>query len=88
MSLAKAVSELGTSVRTLSRTLHERTGMSPMAFLRRRRLEAAHRDLFVADPEELRVADVALRYGSAHLGRFAVDYRRTFGERPSDTRAA
>lgn len=31
------------------------------------------------------VQDVAARWGFWHMGAFASDYRRQFGERPSDT---
>ena len=32
--------------------------------------------------------DIASLWGFDHMGRFAVEYRRRFGERPSDTRAS
>jgi len=59
--------------------------MGPMAFLRRRRLEAARRDLFATSPREVSITEVALRYAFAHLSRFAADYRRCFGESPTET---
>jgi AraC-like DNA-binding protein len=31
------------------------------------------------------VADVAMRWGLMHTGRFAAAYRRTYGESPSET---
>ncbi|MNR62918.1 transcriptional regulator EutR [compost metagenome] len=31
------------------------------------------------------VTDLAIRWGFLHLGQFSVDYRRAFGEKPSDT---
>jgi len=33
------------------------------------------------------VAEVAARHGFLHAGRFAADYRRRFGESPSQTLA-
>jgi AraC-like DNA-binding protein len=30
------------------------------------------------------VADIAARWGSAHLGRFSATYRRAYGRTPSD----
>jgi AraC-like DNA-binding protein len=85
LSLAELAETVGVSTRSLSRAFHERHGMGPIGFLRRRRLEAARRDLIDAEPGETDVTRVALRYGFAHLGRFAVDYRRMFGESPSET---
>ena len=58
-----------------------------MGFLRRRRLEAARRDLASAEPGSVTVTDVALRFGFAHLGRFAGSYFETFGELPSQALA-
>ena len=75
----------GVSIRTVSRGFRERHGISPMAWLKERRLEAAQRDLRAAQPDEVTVTEVALRYGFDNLGRFAVDYRRRFGETPSQT---
>jgi len=74
-----------TSTRTLLRAFQKRRGTSPMAFRRRRRFEAARRDLFLADPGETGVMKVAGRYCFDHLGRFATDYRALFGESPSET---
>ena len=34
------------------------------------------------------VTTVAMRFGFVHLGRFAAEYRRMFGEIPSETRRA
>jgi transcriptional regulator GlxA family with amidase domain len=85
VSLAKVAAVAGVSVRTLSRGFRERHGIGPMGFLRRLRLEAARRDLLLADPAETSVTEVAHRYGLAHLGRFAVAYRSLFGESPSET---
>ena len=85
LSLSGLARELNVSVRTLSRAFHERREMGPIAFHRRRRLEAAHRDLFFAEPGETDVTRVALHRGFAHLGRFARDYKQAFGELPSET---
>jgi AraC-like DNA-binding protein len=85
VSLSDLARDLETSVRTLSRTFHERRGMGPVAFHRRRRLEAVRRDLFYGNSEEVDVTHVAMRYGFIHLGRFSQDYKRAFGEPPSHT---
>jgi AraC-like DNA-binding protein len=56
-----------------------------MTFLRERRFEAARAALEAATPERETVTDIALRHGFSHLGRFSAEYRRRFGERPSET---
>ncbi|MFF0738954.1 helix-turn-helix domain-containing protein [Streptomyces sp. NPDC004111] len=49
------------------------------------RLARAHRDLLRAEPAARTVTDIAYRWGFHHPGRFAADYRRTYGEPPSHT---
>lgn len=58
---------------------------TPMAYLRRVRLDRAHRDLLAADPVHDTVAAIAIRWGFAHTGRFSQVYRAEFGESPSVT---
>jgi AraC-like DNA-binding protein len=76
----------GVSERSLHAAFRRQLGTSPMAYVRRRRLEQAHDELLRLDPVRGdRVTDVALRYGFAHTGRFAAAYRERFGETPSTT---
>ncbi|GIM91986.1 AraC family transcriptional regulator [Paractinoplanes toevensis] len=76
----------GVSVRTLQQGFREHVGMTPLAFLRRVRLERAHADL-LADRSGT-VAQVAHRWGFTHLGRFAAAYAAVYGVAPSLTRSA
>jgi tetratricopeptide (TPR) repeat protein len=46
--------------------------------------ERARRELLQGSPGA-KVMDVALRCGFAHCGRFSVEYRRRYGETPSET---
>ena len=73
----------------LAETMEElaflRHGIGPIGFLHRRRLDAARRDLIDAVPGTVTVTEVANRYCLAHTGRFAIAYRRAFGESPSDS---
>ncbi|MDT3720794.1 helix-turn-helix domain-containing protein [Pseudomonas oryzihabitans] len=61
-------------------------GQPPMAYLKRLRLEGVRR-LLLARREGANVSRIALDWGFEHLGRFASDYRQTFGETPSQTLA-
>jgi AraC-like DNA-binding protein len=76
---------LGVSDRSLRRGCEQQFGMSPMSYLRLRRMQSVHRILRCGAPETLRVSDVAKRYGFRNPGRFAGTYRDLFGELPSWT---
>jgi AraC-like DNA-binding protein len=57
-----------------------------MAQLRDARLSAARQDLLDGDPTNgATVAEIARRWGFAHLGRFARAYRDAYGETPAQT---
>ena len=85
VSLPEVAAAAGASLRTLTRAFQRKHGVGPIGFLRRCRLQAARRDLLAAVPGSESVSSVALRYGFAHLGRFAGEYRKAFGESPSET---
>lgn len=70
--------------RTLHEAFREHLGTTPKAYLKTLRLEAAHHDL-LKGLETTRVTDVALEWGFLHFGWFSQDYRRLFGEAPSQT---
>ena len=74
----------GASESTLRKNFTRFIGHPPLAHLRRLRFAAA-RDELLRFPDRA-VGSVAQRLGFAHLGRFSADYRRLFGERPSETR--
>jgi transcriptional regulator GlxA family with amidase domain len=59
---------------------------TPLAYLRRVRLELAHEDLRQAAPGgPVSVTAVAFRWGFASSSRFADQYRAAYGELPSTT---
>ena len=55
-----------------------------MRYLRTARFESVRDELRRCEPE-MCVTDVAIRWGFEHMGRFAVEYRKRFGESPSQT---
>ena len=75
----------GASWRTLDYAFKERYGVSPKAYLRTRQLNAVRRNLRASGPGEDTVRDVAARWGFWHMSQFARDYRKLFGELPSET---
>ena len=72
------------SVRALHATFRQELGVSPMAHLRRIRLDHVHADL-LRGAEPQRISEVAMRWGFFHPSRFARQYHERFGELPSDT---
>jgi AraC-like DNA-binding protein len=74
------------SVRAVQMAFRRHLGTTPMAYLRRVRLDCAHRDLLATDPTGGEtVTAIAARWGFAHPGRFAAAYRRTYGRPPGAT---
>jgi AraC family ethanolamine operon transcriptional activator len=74
----------GVSWRTLVSAFRERFGVTPKAYLTAMRLDGVRRDLVPGQPP-VKIADVANRWGFWHMGQFAADYRKQFGELPSET---
>ena len=56
-----------------------------MEYLRRVRLEAAHRDLLAADLASTTITTVAYRWGFPSSSRFAAWYRHAYGVTPGYT---
>ncbi len=81
--LSELARAAGTSERTLQEQFRQVLGMSPLGYLRRLRLIAARQEILQANSAS--IADIAMRFGYSHFGRFATDYRRCFGETPSAT---
>jgi AraC family ethanolamine operon transcriptional activator len=50
------------------------------------RLNAVRRALRRTDGSRESIMRIAHDHGATHLGRFAANYRRLFGEKPSETR--
>ena len=85
ITVRELASAVGASERTLRRAFHERFGVSTKRYLKVRRLRATRRELLRQNPHRAQVRDVALRWGFWHSSQFAQDYRREFGELPSET---
>jgi AraC-like DNA-binding protein len=75
----------GMSRRGLEYLFKDCLGIGVNAFVRCQRLHGARREIRISDPEPGRVKRIALDWGFWHLGRFAAEYRRMFGENPGDT---
>jgi AraC-like DNA-binding protein len=73
------------SERSIEMLFKDAYGISPRTWSQIARLNAARQDLLECNGEEVRVSDVAGRWGFFHFGRFSAAYRNLFGELPSAT---
>ena len=70
--------------RALQAAFRRHLGTTPLAYLRRVRMERAHHDLVDGDPTRGdTVGAVAARWRFRNAGRFAVAYRHHFGRNPN-----
>jgi transcriptional regulator GlxA family with amidase domain len=83
-TIATLCEVLRASERTLHEAFREHLGTTPKAYVKILRLNAARQDLLRGQARK-RVTDVALDWGFVHFGWFSQDYRRLFGEAPSQT---
>lgn len=69
---------------TLERAFAEEFGVTPNKYIKLRRLAAVQSDLIKLGPDAV-ISDVANKWAFWHMGSFASDYRKQFGELPSQT---
>ena len=72
---------LGLTTRTIQNACNRTLGISPINFLRSLRLSKVRKELEISNT----VSDAATRWGFWHFGYFSRDYKRMFGELPSET---
>ena len=75
----------GVSCRSLFYGFRRWRDTTPMAHLKKLRLDVARETLRTAAREGLSVTDVAMAVGFLHLSRFSSEYKARFGEPPSAT---
>jgi AraC family ethanolamine operon transcriptional activator len=76
---------MGVPLRTLQRAFARSLGIGPVRYLRFRRLARVRNALIALGPADTSVTDVAMEHGFWDLSRFAMQYKKLYGESPSDT---
>jgi AraC family ethanolamine operon transcriptional activator len=84
VSVREVAEAANMSRRTLEYAFRDRFGISPKAFINAQRLIRVRRDLR-ARSAEVPITDIANRWGFWHMGQFACDFQRQFGELPSES---
>ena len=85
VTLGDLVRASGVAGRTLLKHFRDCYGVPPMRYLRNHRLQRVREELLRGP--QAQVSEVALRWGFGHFGRFAAEYRKRYGESPSQTLA-
>lgn len=85
LSVEDIAEAVGVGVRALQTGFRRFADTTPMSYLRDVRLRQVHAELLAAEPGSVSVTEVAARWQFLHAGRFAVQYRERFGEKPSAT---
>lgn len=84
MTVGDVAAAAGVAHRTLYKHFHDVRGISPMRYARECRFAEVRQALLQAGPQDS-VTTIAVQWGFCHLGRFSVEYRKRYGETPSQT---
>ena len=84
--LADLCSHAHLQARSLEYGFRQLVGLTPMGYVRMLRLGEVRTRLLQSGRTTRSISEIALDAGFSHLSQFVVDYKRVFGETPSDTR--
>ena len=86
LSVAEVAQSCHVSIRALQLAFRRHLDTTPMAYLRRVRLDRVRTDLTDAEASAgTTVSEIAARWGFADASRFSARYRRVYGETPRQT---
>ena len=85
ISISDLAAASGLNVRVMYKTFQEYKHMSPIAYVKKLRLEKIRDHLQSGNLAGKTITELAMDYNLNHLGRFSADYKKQFGELPSET---
>jgi AraC family ethanolamine operon transcriptional activator len=85
LSMAKLADVTGVSQRTLDYAFKDHFALPPLKIVKILRMNNLHRRLLHAEPSATTVTKEAVACGFSELGRMAIEYRKLFAEKPSET---
>lgn len=81
-SMSEVCSYSHVTLRTLERHFRQEFGVTPVQYVRSRRLSAARERFNKSECADRSIASIAMDCGFTHLGRFSAHYRSHFGVSP------
>lgn len=87
ITVCEIAEHVGVSSRSLYTGFRKYRNTSPMLYLKETRLNRVREHLLRAESGRTTVTAAAYQWGFGHLGHFTTDYKRRFGESPSETLA-
>ena len=85
VSLNQFCSDNDINIRSLQRAFIDQYGISPKSYAKAYHLNSVYKKLLQSSTKTNCIADIASHHGFWHMSQFATDYRRHFGELPSET---
>jgi len=73
------------SERTLEYAFLEKFKVTPKEYIKATRLNKVRTELLQNNSKDCKISTLALFHGFLHMGQFAADYKKWFGESPSET---
>ncbi len=83
ISITDIMKEVDISERQLYNSFKSNYGVTPKKYLQHLRLNAARKELLLADPKDISISDIAFKYGFSHMSYFTSEYKKMFFTLPS-----
>ena len=84
-TIGDLLNQTNVSARTLQHHFRKKFNLTPKQYLQSLRLNAVRRELTITTPQRDAVSEAALKYGFFNASHFAAEYKKMFGETPSQT---
>ena len=84
-AISDLVEELQISPRTLQHGCKSYLGFTPKEYQQYIRFNEIHKTLLQSSDLKMNIADIAKKFNFYHMGHFASEYKKFFGETPSQT---
>ena len=79
------IKELDISESQLHQAFKKEYGITPKRYLNLLRFNAIKKELLSSDPDSITIANIARKYNFFEMGHFSAQYKKIFGEAPSQT---